>query len=128
MPPSRARRYMGQSVTSMPFEHDLAGVGLDHAAGHAEAGRLAGAVGAQQPDDLALFDVEIDAVDDAARPRRSSPVRGRSSIGIAAVLPDLDAGRAAGESLPHETHPAEIGKEREPNARCTGCESSECGQ
>ena len=47
-------------------EHDLAGVGLDHAAGHAEAGGLAGPVGAQQPDDLAAVDLEIDAVDDAA--------------------------------------------------------------
>ncbi len=48
-------------------EDDAAGVGLDHAAGHAEAGRLAGAVGPQQADDLALIDAEIDAVDDAPR-------------------------------------------------------------
>ncbi len=48
------------------LEPDLAGVGLDHAAGHAEAGGLAGAVGAQQADDLAAPDLEVDAVDDAA--------------------------------------------------------------
>ena len=42
-----------------------AGVGLDHAAGHAKAGRLAGAVGTQQAHDLACADFEIDAVDDA---------------------------------------------------------------
>ena len=56
-------------------EHDRAGVGLDHAAGHAEGGRLAGAVGAQQADDLARIDFEIDAVDDAAAAVRSSPGR-----------------------------------------------------
>ena len=46
-------------------ENDLAGVGLDHAAGHAKAGGLAGAVGAEQSDDLSAIDLEIDAVDDA---------------------------------------------------------------
>ena len=66
MPPSRARRYMGQFVTSMSPSIDPAGVGLDHAAGHAKAGGLAGAVGTEQPDDLAALDVEIDAVDHAA--------------------------------------------------------------
>ena len=49
-------------------EDDLALVGLDHAAGHAEAGGLAGAVGPQEAHDLALIDAEIDAVDDAPRP------------------------------------------------------------
>ena len=58
---------MGQRVTSMPLRTTRPCVRLDHAAGHAEAGRLAGAVGAQQADDLALIDAEIDAVDDAPR-------------------------------------------------------------
>ena len=47
MPPSRQRRYMGQLVTSRSASRTVAGVGVDHAAGHAEGGRLAGAVGAQ---------------------------------------------------------------------------------
>ena len=62
---------MGQSVTSTSLSMTLPGVGLDHAAGHAEAGGLAGAVGPQQADDLAAVDAEIDAVDDAAARRRS---------------------------------------------------------
>ena len=66
MPPSRARRYMGQLVTSMPPSMTLPALGSISAAGHAEAGGLAGAVGAQQADDLAWVDLEIDAVHDAA--------------------------------------------------------------
>ena len=68
MPPSRARRYMGQSVTFDAVELDLAGVGNDHAAGHAEAGGLAGAVRPQQADDLAALDAKVDSVDHAPRP------------------------------------------------------------
>ena len=48
-------------------EPHLAGVGHDHAAGHAEAGGLAGPVGAQQADDLAALDAEVDAVDHPPR-------------------------------------------------------------
>ena len=43
-----------------PGEADRAGVGLDHPDGHAEAGGLAGAVASQEPDDLALGDLEGD--------------------------------------------------------------------
>ncbi len=47
-------------------ENNLACIGLDDAAGHAEAGGLAGAVGTQQADDFAPLHVEIDAIHDAA--------------------------------------------------------------
>ena len=57
---------MGQSRDVDAVEHDLPLVGLDHAAGHAEAGGLAGAVGAEQADDLGLIDVEADAIDHPA--------------------------------------------------------------
>ena len=66
MPPSRARRYIGQLVMSMPPRRTLPAFGVDHAASHAEAGRLAGAVGAQQSDDLAAVDAKIDLIDHAA--------------------------------------------------------------
>ena len=56
---------MGQLVTFWPAERDFARVRVDHAAGHAERGRLAGAVRSQQADDLARIDFEIDAIDDA---------------------------------------------------------------
>ena len=46
-------------------ERHLAGVGIDHSASHAEAGGFAGAVGAQETDDLAGVDLEIDAIDDS---------------------------------------------------------------
>jgi hypothetical protein len=49
-----------------PVEKDMAGVGLDHAAGHAEAGGFARPVRPEQPDDFAAIHLEIDAVDDAA--------------------------------------------------------------
>ena len=65
MPPSRAAAIHGPLGDVDAVEHYAAGVGIDHAAGHAEAGRLAGAVGAEQPDDLARIDLEIDAIDDA---------------------------------------------------------------
>src|SRR5262249_49791913 len=47
-------------------EVDLAVVGRDLSGGHAEAGRFAGAVGAEQPDDFADIDIEVDAVHDLA--------------------------------------------------------------
>ena len=58
---------MGQSVMFTPSILHFAGVGHDHAARHAEAGRLARPVGAQQAHDLAAFDAEIDAVDHPPR-------------------------------------------------------------
>ncbi len=75
MPPSRARRYIGQAVTSTPLRITAAGVGLDDAARHAEAGRLAGAVGAQQADDLAAHAPRNRPVHDAAAADSFSPNR-----------------------------------------------------
>ena len=51
----------------LAVERDPAVIGRDLAGGHAEAGRLAGAVGAEQTDDLAEADLEIDAIDDRRR-------------------------------------------------------------
>ena len=44
-------------------QRDLAGVGLAQALDHLERGRLAGAVGPQDAERLALLDAERDAVD-----------------------------------------------------------------
>jgi hypothetical protein len=46
------------------LQGDLPRVGVDHAARHAEGGRFASAVGAEQSDDFARLDAEVDAVDD----------------------------------------------------------------
>src|SRR5207248_6892839 len=56
----------GELADVLAVEEDLALVGGDLAGGHAEAGGLAGAVGAEQADDLADVHVEIDAVHDLA--------------------------------------------------------------
>ena len=55
-------------MTSRPSKTDLAAVGVDQADRHPEAGRLARPVGAEQADDLALVDLEIDPVDHLAAP------------------------------------------------------------
>src|SRR5690606_18269421 len=44
---------------------DAAAVGADEADDHVEAGGLTGAVGPQQRDDLAAFEIEIERVDDS---------------------------------------------------------------
>ena len=49
-------------VDRLPLEVDLAAAGAQQAADGLEGGRLAGAVGAQDGDDLALADLEVDAV------------------------------------------------------------------
>ena len=54
--PSRARRCTGTRARSLPVEHDRAAVGTQHAEEAVEEGRLAGAVRADEPDDLASFD------------------------------------------------------------------------
>ena len=64
--PRRARQIHGQMGDVLAVEEDLAVVGRDLAGGHAEAGGLAGAVGAEQADDLADIDLEIDAVHNLA--------------------------------------------------------------
>ena len=56
----------GQMGDILAGKEDLAVVGSDLPGGHAEAGRLAGAVGAEQADDLADIDLEIDAVHNLA--------------------------------------------------------------
>ena len=68
MPPSRARRYMGQDVTSRPDRYTRARIRFQHAANHAETGRLARAVRAEQADDFALPDVQMHTVHHAAAP------------------------------------------------------------
>ena len=50
----------------MPVKPDRPVVGRDLAGGHAEACRLAGAVGPEKTDDFAGFDLEVDAIDDLA--------------------------------------------------------------
>ena len=62
--PLRARRYIGRPVMSSLVEEDAAGVLRHEAQNHAEGRRLAGPVGPQQPDDLALADLEGNVVDD----------------------------------------------------------------
>ena len=47
-------------------EQDRAAIGVDQADRHPEAGCLAGAVGPEQPHDLAVLDLVVDAVDDLA--------------------------------------------------------------
>src|SRR5262249_31192274 len=56
----------GQGGDVPADEGDLALVGGDLSGGHAEAGGLAGAGGAEQADDLADVHVAIDAIDDLA--------------------------------------------------------------
>ena len=58
--PSRARRYIGRQVMSCAVEHDRPVVRLHQAGDHVEAGGLAGAVRAEQPDRLAALQVDRD--------------------------------------------------------------------
>src|SRR5262249_46528263 len=59
-PPDRARR---QASDVLPFEQYLAGVRRNLSVDHVEAGRLAGAVRADQGQKFAFVHVEADAVD-----------------------------------------------------------------
>ena len=59
--PFRARTYIGSSVTSSPSSVDAARVGRGQPDDHVERRGLAGAVRAEQADDLARADVEADA-------------------------------------------------------------------
>ena len=89
--PLRARMYIGSSVTSWPSSIDAARVGRRQADGHVERRRLAGAVRAEQADDLARRDVEVDAAHDRAaavglgrgRCVRSVAISGRVSQALA---------------------------------------------
>ena len=56
-------RFLGDLLI---LEEDLTLVGLDQPDDHVERRRLAGAVGAEQPDDLALVDLDRNVVDDRA--------------------------------------------------------------
>src|SRR5262245_11492297 len=56
----------GKPGDLFPFEEDSPAVGREQADHHVERRRLARAVGAQEPDDLAALDVEGNGVDDLA--------------------------------------------------------------
>ena len=73
--PSRPRASGPERVTSSPVEDDPAGVGLGEAAEQLERRRLAGAVGPDEPDDLAGAHVE--ARRRRRRARRRSACAGR---------------------------------------------------
>ena len=61
----------------------LAAVGLLEPEQHAHQGRLAGAVGPDERHDLALADIEVDAIqEDAAVARKAEPARGNERGGI----------------------------------------------
>src|SRR5712691_1188429 len=60
--PDIARRHAGDAAAG---EDDVAAVGHELAVDHVEASRLAGAVGADQRQELAVADLEADAVDRA---------------------------------------------------------------
>ena len=62
-PMSRLRTYSRCLVTSLAAELDLAAVDREGAGDRVEQGRLAGAVGADDGDELARGDVEVDAVE-----------------------------------------------------------------
>ena len=62
--PRRARWYIGSVVTSSPLKTTWPSLGVIWPGGHAEAGRLAGAVGPEQADDFAGVHLERHAVDD----------------------------------------------------------------
>ena len=66
MPPSRARRYMGQWVTSMPLRMTLPASGSIMPQVMRKLVVLPAPLGPKQADDLAAIDAEIDAVDHAA--------------------------------------------------------------
>ena len=66
MPPSRARRYMGQWVTSTPLSVTLPASGSIMPQVMRKLVVLPAPLGPKQADDLAALDVEVDAVDDAA--------------------------------------------------------------
>ena len=66
-------------MTSTLVDADRAGVGRDQADDHVEAGRLAGAVRAEQADDLALVEREFEAAHDRAAAEALLQVRWRSA-------------------------------------------------
>src|SRR2546421_3604440 len=77
----------GPAAKLAAADPDLAGGGSDHARQHPRRRRLAGAVGAEQGDDLALRDLERDVAE-----RTRAPVRGAHGAG---PQQRLRAGRAA---------------------------------
>ena len=120
--PGRARWYIGRLGDVAAVEEDLAAVGVDQADGHPEARGLARPVGAEQADDLALVDVEVDAVDDLAA---SVPLlqaadfqQGHGSILLDRVAGSSPAravtiGRATRIGSADPLHPFEVGPERD---------------
>ena len=61
--PSRAISWVGMLGDVLAVEDDRAGAGARRAADGHHQGRLAGTVGADQGDDLALLDVDVDALE-----------------------------------------------------------------
>ncbi len=82
----------------MAFERDLALVRLQQAGDHVEGRRLAGAVGPEQADRLALAHVQRHAVDDAAPLEALAEVPGgqRFRIGDGPRFPPLRIGLRLG--------------------------------
>ena len=66
--PRRARRYIGRAGDVLVADPHGPRIGLHEADQHVERGRLAGTVGAEQPDDLAPLEAEGDTVHDGALP------------------------------------------------------------
>ena len=69
---SRLRAVTGSAATSTPATLALPDVGQHPGREHADRRRLAGAVGAEQAEDLTALDGEGDAVDGVARAGRDS--------------------------------------------------------
>ena len=65
MPPSRARRYIGQLVTSRSLSMTLPALGSIMPQVMRKLVVLPAPLGPSKPDDFAAIDLEIDAVDDA---------------------------------------------------------------
>ena len=128
----------------LPVEEDAAAVGPDQAHDRIEAGRLAGAVGPEQPDHLAALNVERDVVEhrapviglgdradfepadrllrlgrmDARRSRlRSSPISGRFASGHGEVAGDPAAALVHPGRSAVDHRPAGVEVDHQPRSR-----------
>ena len=110
-PRSRARH----AVTSSPWSQHRPAVGAQEPGQHAEQGRLAGAVGADQPGDGARGDVEATRrTAPRSPPKRTVMPVGRRATGRRRRRPRL-VGRRIGHGRRHETCSATSGR-RPPTA------------
>ena len=81
--PRRARLYVGRPASVRPVEDDVAALGPELAADAVEERRLAGAVGADQPDALARAHVELMCVHGVDPPEGlATPREGRERCGV----------------------------------------------